>query len=100
MVPLFVCVGRPKIVGRTRSKGRKMDLVAKLPSMEAPALAVLRENAERLQHSGTGAQRSAAAALLPAIDVELANRQAAKLAASAAKRAATKSAKDAVKRAG
>jgi len=75
-----------------QEKGRKMDLVAKLPSMEAPALAVLRENAERLQHTGTGAQRSAAAALLPAIDVELANRQAAKLAASAAKRAATKDA--------
>jgi hypothetical protein len=74
-----------------------MDLVAKLPSMEGPALAVLRENAERLQHTGTGAQRSAAAALLPAIDVELANRQAAKLAASAAKRAATK---DAAKSAG
>jgi hypothetical protein len=73
-------------------KGRKMDLVAKLPSMEGPALAVLRENAERLQHSGTGAQRSAATALLPAIETELANRQAAKLAASAAKRAATKGA--------
>lgn len=74
-----------------------MDLVAKLPSMEAPALAVLRENAERLQHSGTGAQRSAAAALLPAIDVELANRQAAKLAAAAAKRAAAKVAKGGAK---
>ena len=76
-----------------------MDLVAKLPSMEGPALAVLRDNAERLKQSGTAAQRNAATALLPAIEVELANRQAAKLAASAAKRAAAKDAAK-VKRAG
>jgi hypothetical protein len=70
-----------------------MDLVAKLPAMEAAALANLRENAERLKLSGTNAQRSAATALLPAIEAELANRQAAKLAASAAKREAKRATK-------
>jgi hypothetical protein len=70
-----------------------MDLVAKLPAMEAAALANLRENAERLKLSGTNAQRSAATALLPAIEAELANRQAAKLATSAAKREAKRATK-------
>lgn len=69
-----------------------MDLVAKLPAMEAAALANLHENAERLKLSGTSAQRNAATALLPALEAELANRQAAKLAAAAAKRAAAKGA--------
>jgi hypothetical protein len=73
-----------------------MDLVAKLPAMEAAALAVLHENAERLKLSGTAAQRSAATALLPAIEIELANRQAAKLAAAAAKRAAKRGTKQPV----
>jgi hypothetical protein len=63
-----------------------MDLVAKLPSMEDAALAVLHENAERLEQSGTKAQKSAAAALLPALETELANRRAARLAAAPAKR--------------
>jgi hypothetical protein len=70
-----------------------MDLVAKLPAMEPAALANLHENAERLKLSGTNAQRSAATALLPAIEAELANRQAAKLAASAAKREAKRATK-------
>jgi len=77
-----------------------MDLVAKLPAMEAAALANLHENAERLKQSGTNAQRNAATALLPAIEAELANRQAAKLAAAAAKRAAKGAAKAGAKRAG
>jgi hypothetical protein len=68
----------------------RMDLVAKLPFMEDAALAVLHENAERLEQSGTKAQKSAAAALLPALETELANRRAAKLAASAGKRAASR----------
>jgi hypothetical protein len=67
-----------------------MDLVAKLPSMEDAALAVLHENAERLEQSGTKAQRSAAAALLPALETELANRHAARLAASPGKRTPAK----------
>lgn len=67
-----------------------MDLVAKLPAMEDTALAVLRENAQRLEHSGTKTQKSAAAALLPAIETELAARRAAKLAAAKSKRAAAR----------
>jgi hypothetical protein len=67
-----------------------MDLAAKLPEMEDAALAVLRENAERLEQTGTSAQRAAAAALMPALEAELENRRAAKLAAAKAKRATTK----------
>ena len=67
-----------------------MDLAAKLPQMEDAALAVLRENAERLGQTGTSAQRAAAAALMPALDAELESRRAAKLAAAKTKRAATK----------
>jgi len=66
-----------------------MDLVAKLPSLDDGALAVLRDNAERLEQSGTKTQRSAAAALLPAIETELASRREAKKAAASAKRAAS-----------
>ena len=69
-----------------------MDLVAKLPALEDAALAVLHTNAERLGQSGTKAQKSAVAALLPALETELANRRAAKLAASTAKRAASRAA--------
>jgi hypothetical protein len=65
-----------------------MDLIARLPAMEAAALAVLRRNAERLEQTGTSAQKTAAAALLPAIEAELAARQAAKQAELAARRAA------------
>jgi hypothetical protein len=65
---------------------------AKLPAMEDTALAVLHENAERLERSGTKSQQAAAAALMPAIQAELATRRAAKLAqareTAAAKRAA------------
>jgi hypothetical protein len=68
----------------------KMDLAAKLPQMEDAALAVLRENAERLEQTGTSAQKAAAAALMPALDAEMESRRAAKLAAAKSKRAATK----------
>lgn len=67
-----------------------MDLVAKLPAMEDAALTVLHQNAQRLEHTGTKTQKSAAAALLPAIESELASRRAAKLEAAKTKRAATK----------
>jgi len=67
-----------------------MDLVAKLPAMEDAALAVLHENAQRLEQSGTKTQKNAAAALLPAIESELASRRAAKLEAAKTKRAASK----------
>ena len=63
-----------------------MDLVARLPSLEDTALAVLHQNAERLEQSGTSAQKSAAAALLPAIEAELAARREARRVELAARR--------------
>jgi hypothetical protein len=65
-----------------------MDMTARLPSMDDSALAVLHANAERLGQTGTSAQKSAAAALLPAIEAELAARREAKRARLAARRAA------------
>ena len=53
---------------------------AKLPEMEDAALAVLHENAERLERTGTKSQQAAATALMPAIEAELATRREAKLA--------------------
>jgi hypothetical protein len=59
--------------------------------MADAALNVLHQNAERLERRGTKAQQAAAAALMPAIEAELAARRAAKLSqareAAAAKRA-------------
>ncbi|MEO1020716.1 MAG: hypothetical protein AAFY56_24015 [Pseudomonadota bacterium] len=76
-----------------------MDLIDKLPSMETDSLAVLLENVERLEQSGTKDQKSAAADLRPALEAELANRQAAKQAASLAKRAESTAKRAATKRA-
>ena len=56
-----------------------MDVAAGLPAMEDTALAVLHANAERLIRSGTAAQQTAAAALMPSIEAELGSRNAAKL---------------------
>ena len=56
-----------------------MDLLAKLPEMSDDALANLRSNAKRLQQSGTPAQRTEAAALLPAVEAEIGARRLAKL---------------------
>jgi hypothetical protein len=73
-----------------------MDIAAKLPAMEEAALSVLRANAERLQRTGTKAQKTAAETLMPAIEAEISARRAAKLslaretAAAAAKRRTTK----------
>jgi hypothetical protein len=69
-----------------------MDLITRLPSLEDNALAVLHENAERLEQTGTSAQKTAAAALLPAIEAELAARRETKRAELAARRAAKSSA--------
>jgi hypothetical protein len=67
-----------------------MDL-EKLPAMADAALNVLHQNAERLERRGTKAQQAAAAALMPAIEAELAARRVAKLSqareAAAARRA-------------
>ena len=56
-----------------------MDLLTKLPEMSDDALANLRTNARRLQHSGTPTQQSDAAALLPAVEAEIGARRLAKV---------------------
>ncbi len=63
-------------------------MIAKLPAMDDKALAVLRSNAERLGRTGTKAQKTAAAALLPAIDAEVDARKTAKLSKAKETRAA------------
>lgn len=78
-----------------------MDMVAKLPSLEDAELAALHENAERLEQTGTKAQQSAAAALKPEIEAEMAARREAKLQRareSAAARRAAQPAKQPAKR--
>lgn len=64
-------------------------MIAKLPAMDDKALAVLRSNAERLGRTGTKSQKTAAAALLPAIDAEVDARKTAKLSKAKEARAAT-----------
>ena len=59
-----------------------MDLLTKLPEMSDDALANLRTNAKRLQQSGTPAQRTDAAALLPAVEAEIGARRLAKVKAT------------------
>ena len=59
-----------------------MDLLTKLPEMSDDALANLRSNARRLQHSGTPTQQSDAAALLPAVEAEIGARRLAKVKAT------------------
>jgi hypothetical protein len=59
-----------------------MDLFAKLPEMSDDALANLRTNARRLQQTGTPAQRSDAALLLPAVEAEIGARRSARLKAT------------------
>lgn len=54
-----------------------MTVVDMIPQMSAPDLASLYANAKRLS-DGTGPQQAAAAALLPALEQELAAREAAK----------------------
>ena len=56
-----------------------MDLLTKLPEMSDDALANLRTNAKRLQNSGTPAQRTDAATLLPAVEAEIGARRLAKV---------------------
>jgi hypothetical protein len=59
-----------------------MDLLTKLPEMSDDALANLRTNAKRLQHSGSPAQKTDAAALLPAVEAEIGARRLAKVKAT------------------
>jgi hypothetical protein len=56
-----------------------MDLIPKLPEMSDDALTNLRTNAKRLQQSGTAAQRTDAAALLPAVEAEMGARRLARV---------------------
>jgi len=56
-----------------------MDLISKLPEMSDDALSNLRTNAKRLHQSGTPAQRTNAAALLPAVETEMGARRLARL---------------------
>ena len=56
-----------------------MDILAKVPAMPDDALGNLHANAERLRRAGSPVQRAEAAALLPALEAELAVRRAAKL---------------------
>ncbi|HEX5078841.1 MAG TPA: hypothetical protein VFV80_06775 [Geminicoccaceae bacterium] len=76
-----------------------MNILAKLPSLDDAALAVLRGNAERLMQRGTKTQQADAAAAMPAIEAELAARREAKArkvqAAAAARRAAKTGKRDA-----
>ena len=55
-----------------------MDILAKVPAMPDDALGTLHANAERLRRAWSQAQRSETAALLPALEAELAARRAAK----------------------
>ena len=57
-------------------------MIAKLPEMSDDSLANLRTNAKRLEQSGTPGQRSEAAALLPAVEAEIAARRLAKVKAA------------------
>ena len=76
-----------------------MSILTKLPSLDDAALAVLRGNAERLMQRGTKTQQADAAAVMPAIEAELAARREAKAkktqAAAAARRAAKAGKRDA-----
>ncbi len=59
-----------------------MDMITKLPEMSDDALVNLRTNAKRLEQSGNPGQRSNAAALLPAVEAEIAARRLAKVKAT------------------
>jgi len=65
-----------------------MDLLKRLPDMADADLGTLGVNAERLALNGNAKQKTAAQAVLPAIQEELAVRQARKAAATAATKAA------------
>lgn len=62
-----------------------MDLMKRLPDLADADLGILGANATRLALSGTAKQKTAAQAALPAIQEELAARQAKKAAETAAK---------------
>lgn len=53
-----------------------MAIADMIPGMEPKALATLRDNALRLQQTGTPRQRADAEALMPVIEAEMAERKA------------------------
>ena len=53
-----------------------MDMLTQIPTMTDNELTALQTNARRLQQQGTPAQQTAAAALIPAIEGEVAARKA------------------------
>lgn len=55
-----------------------MDMLTQIPTMTDSELTALQANARRLQQQGTPAQQTAAAALMPAIEGEVAARKASK----------------------
>lgn len=65
--------------GQQQTGAAAMDILAKVPAMPDDALGNLHANAERLRRAGSPVQRAEAAALLPALEAELAVRRAAKL---------------------
>jgi hypothetical protein len=66
------------------------DLRETIPTMTDDALKTLRANAERLVSGGSEKQKTAAQELLPALDNELAQRKATKVAELAARAVARK----------
>lgn len=56
-----------------------MDILARVPAMPDDALENLRANEARLARAGSPARRAEAAALLPALEAELAARRTLKL---------------------
>src|SRR5207237_3128182 len=80
----FPCTNRCRVLrgGGPLARRNGMDLLTKLPEMSDDALANLRTNAKRLQNSGTPAQRTDAAALLPAVEAEIGVRRLAKVKAT------------------
>ena len=70
-----------------------MDVGTKISTLEDQELSVLCANARRLVVSGSATQKAAAAALLPALEAELAERSATKLAKKAEAQAAKRASK-------
>ena len=65
-----------------------VDLRSRIPQMDDDALMTLLANARRLLTSGSKQQQTSATDLIPALETELAARQAVKAEAAAAKKAA------------
>ena len=65
-----------------------VDLRARVPNMDAKALATLLANAQRLAAAGDQQQKATAAQLLPVLEAEVAKRAEAKAPAKGAKKKA------------